>query len=173
MRFPFLALAFVFLAFPANLALASDAEFFSGIRGSWSGPGQIVAGKYKGTKFVCNFGGKTKSANAGMDVDGSCRIGVFSQPMSAKIIKAAGNYIGSFLDGANGDGMDVTGGRYTHDRLVVDIKRENLNGILVANLSDPNVLNVTVSVKHHDRLIPVIGMTLKRKIDPTRTSSID
>ena len=48
-----------------------------------------------------------------MDVDGSCRIGMFSQPMNAKIVKAAGNYIGEFLDGAKGDGMDVVGGRYT------------------------------------------------------------
>ena len=171
MRFPILSAALFLLFASSSHAFASDTEFFSGIRGTWSGPGQIVAGKYKGTKFICTFGGETEVANRGMDVDGSCRIGVFSQPMNAKIVKAAGNYIGEFLDGAKGDGMDVVGGRYTADRLVVDIKRENLNGILVANLSNPNVLNVTVSVKHKDRLIPVIGMTLQRKSGPKFSSA--
>ncbi|MEM9329742.1 MAG: hypothetical protein AAGA53_00350 [Pseudomonadota bacterium] len=168
---------FILALFPAlfwvTSTSASDKKFFHGIQGKWSGPGEIVAGKYKGTKFVCTFGGAKPDTATGMDIDGSCRVGVFSQPMSAEIIKTAGGYLGAFLDGAKGDGMDVTGGRYTRDRLVVDIKRKDLNGIMVANLSDPNKLRVTISVKHKERLIPVIGMNLDRKSDPIITGSID
>ena len=29
------------------------------VEGEWAGPGEIVAGKYKGTKFTCNFTGST------------------------------------------------------------------------------------------------------------------
>ena len=76
--------------FYSSLASASDRIFFNGIQGKWSGPGEIVAGKFKGTKFVCTFGGTNPNAKTGMDVDGSCRVGVFSQPMNAKILKTAG-----------------------------------------------------------------------------------
>ena len=164
-------MALIFSAFGASIAQASEAKFFHNIQGKWSGPGEIVAGKYKGTKFVCTFDGSNSSLKSGMDIDGSCRVGVFSQPMSAKIMKTAGGYIGAFLDGEKGDGMDVTGGRYTRGRLVVDIKRHDLNSIMVANLSDPNNMRVTISVKHKDKLIPVIGMNLARKSDPIVTGS--
>ncbi len=168
---------FILAAFSTILgsvtAQASEARFFQNIQGKWSGPGEIVAGKYKGTKFVCTFDGANLIKDAGMNIDGSCRVGVFSQPMNAEILKTAGGYIGKFLDGEKGDGMDVTGGRYTRDRLVVDIKRHNLNSIMVANLSDPNKMRVTVSVKHKGKLIPVIGMSLARKTDAIVTGSVD
>lgn len=153
-------------------AQASDKTFFKNIQGKWSGPGKIVAGKYKGTKFVCTFGGLTTETKSGMEVDGSCRVGVFSQPMNALIIKAAGSYAGKFLDGAKGKGMDVIGGRYTDGRLVAEIKRNDLRGIMVANLTDPKALKVTISVKHNGKLVPVIGMNLSRKSDNIVTGSL-
>lgn len=154
-------------------AAASEKQFFKNIQGEWSGPGQIVAGKYKGTKFVCNFGGSNPDTKTGMLIDGSCRVGVFPQKMNAEIVKTAGKFVGKFLDGQNGDGMDVRDGRYTKNRLVVDIKRHNLDAIMVANLQDPNQLKITVSVKHKDRLIPVIGMNLGRVSDQIVTGSVN
>ncbi|MEM7214197.1 MAG: hypothetical protein AAF423_01545 [Pseudomonadota bacterium] len=167
---------FILTAFSISLiagaSLASEKDFYNKINGKWSGPGEIVAGKYKGTKFVCTFDGSNPKSKTGMSIDGSCRVGVFSQPMNAKILKVGKKYSGAFLDGEKGDGMDVKGARYTRDRLVVDIRRENLNSVLIANLSDPNRLNVTISVKHNNRLIPVIGMNLSRKSDPILTGSV-
>lgn len=154
-----------------NAAAASDKVFFKNIQGEWSGPGEIVAGKYKGTKFVCTFGGLKPDTKTGMEIDGSCRVGVFSQPMNALIIKSSGGYVGKFLDGAKGKGMDVIGGRYTKGRLVADIKRNDLRGIMVANLNNPNALKVTISVKHNGKLVPVIGMNLARKSDRIVTGS--
>ena len=164
-------LAAIVLLFATNLAAhASDKKFFSGVRGEWSGPGEIVAGKYKGTKFVCKFGGTKPKTKEGMMVDGSCRVGVFSRPMSAEVMKTAASYVGKFLDGQKGDGMDVVGGRYTQNRLVVEIRRKNLNGIMVANLSNPNRLNITISVRHNKKLIPVIGMNLARTGKPVASN---
>ena len=173
MRIFLIIMATISALVTASVAQASESRFYQKIQGKWSGPGEIVAGKYKGTKFVCTFDGASPDRNIGMDIDGSCRVGVFSTPMTAEIIKKAGKYIGAFLDGEKGDGMDVTGGRYTRDRLVVNIKRNNLDSIMVAKLKNDNALNVTISVKHHDRLIPVIGMNLSRKSDSIVTGSVD
>ncbi|MFK5979093.1 MAG: hypothetical protein QM488_09430 [Rhizobiaceae bacterium] len=156
----------LFFAFSCLLvsfaAQASDRTFFSGIEGKWRGPGEIVAGKFKGTKFVCTFEGDTLAKSSGMNIGGSCRIGLFSQPMNALVRKAGGRYKGKFLDGAAGEGMDVIGGRYSRSRLSVDIVRKDLRGVMITSLNKQNKLNVTVSVHVGKRLIPVIGMTLKR-----------
>lgn len=165
------AVAVSFLANSA--AFASDSKFFKGIEGKWSGPGEIVAGKYKGTKFVCTFDGSNPDQKIGMSIDGSCRVGVFSQKMNASIIKTAGKYLGAFLDGAKGEGMDVTGGRYTKNRIIVDIVRNDLNGILVVNLDDKNRMKATISVRHNKQLIPVIGMNLARIDAGTVTGSVN
>lgn len=166
-----LSLALTFVANTA--AYASDAKFFKGIEGKWSGPGEIVAGKYKGTKFVCTFDGSNPKKDIGMIIDGTCRVGVFSQKMSAHITKKSGKYKGAFLDGAKGEGMDVTGGRYTKNRIIVDILRKELKGIMVVNLSDINQMKGTISVRHNGKLIPVIGMNLKRLDTKSVTSSVN
>ena len=72
----------------------SDAALFSSIEGAWSGPGEIVAGKYKGTKFTCNLTGETPNGKVGMTLDGACRVGVFTQPMSATVERRGGGGIG-------------------------------------------------------------------------------
>lgn len=172
MRTIFSSVILLFAVFVSATANASERQFFNNIQGKWSGPGEIVAGKYKGTKFVCNFGGSSPGTQTGMKIDGACRVGVFPQQMSAEIVSTAGGYIGQFLDGEKGAGMDVRGGRYTRDRLVVDIKRHNLDGIMVANLRDPNQLKVTISVKHQGKLVPVIGMNLSRQPGSVVTGSV-
>ena len=64
-----------------------DRAFFQSIEGSWAGAGEIVAGKYKGTKFNCTFAGTTPAKKLGMALDGGCRVGVFMQKMSASVIQ--------------------------------------------------------------------------------------
>ena len=73
------------LSAPAT-ASEKDRKFFSSVEGSWSGPGEIVAGKYKGTKFVCNFTGATPGEKVGMSLDGGCRVGLlFDQHQRARL----------------------------------------------------------------------------------------
>ncbi|HEY6630213.1 MAG TPA: hypothetical protein VIZ90_02065 [Rhizobiaceae bacterium] len=144
-----------------------DRQFFRSIEGSWAGPGEIVAGKYKGTKFNCTFAGSTPVKKLGMALDGGCRVGVFTQKMSASVVQNRKvGYEGRFMDGAEGSGLDIVSGNVVNDRKVVfAINRNALRGIMQARLPDDNTMNVTVSVRVDDDMVPVIGMKLKRVDD--------
>ena len=169
MRFSYLApvaaglLACVLSWGQAFAGPSSETAFYRFVSGKWSGPGEIVAGKFKGTKFTCTFDGISPDRKMGIRIDGSCRIGMFSQPMNAVFERASSGYSGRFLDGEAGEGMDVVGGRYSRSRLIVDIKRKDLRGVLSAHLRDKDTLNITISVRVDSRLIPVIGMELDRQ----------
>lgn len=146
---------------PAN-ASDPDKQFFDSLSGQWSGPGEIVAGKYKGTKFVCNFAGASPQGKVGMSLDGGCRVGIFNQDLSAKIEKAGSGYRGQFLDGAKGKGLDVVGGTVKGKNVVFAIHRNELTGAMRAKLSGQDTMTVTISVHVNKELVPVIGMQLKR-----------
>ncbi len=167
-----LAAAFVSAAaLPATaLALDRDSKFFKQVEGSWSGPGEIVAGKYKGTKFTCNFTGATPDGEVGMSLDGSCRVGMFTQRMSASVVREGRAYRGKFLDGAAGEGLDIISGNVDGTRVVFAINRNQLNGAMLARLPSDDTMNVTVSVRVNRELVPVIGMHLKRVDDKTTGS---
>ncbi|MDK4723571.1 MULTISPECIES: hypothetical protein [Rhizobium] len=155
-------------------AAPRDKAFFQSISGTWSGPGEIVAGKYKGTKFTCNLTGKpSDGGNAGVKLDGTCRVGVFQQPMSAEITQNGGSYSGKFLDGAAGKGLDVTSGTVNDNTVVLGLIRQKLNGAMIARVSDNKSMNVTISVKVGEQMVPVIGVTLKRAdVDQMAVGSI-
>lgn len=145
-------------------AAERDVEFFRSLEGKWAGPGEIVAGKYKGTKFTCNFTGSTPRGKIGMTLDGGCRVGVFTQPMSATVErKGRRNYRGTFMGGSAGSGLDIIGGSVVDARKVVfSINRNQLNGVMQARVPDDNSMIVTVSVRVAEQMVPVIGMNLKR-----------
>lgn len=150
-----------------------DRAFFQSIEGSWAGAGEIVAGKYKGTKFNCAFAGSTPAKKLGMALDGGCRVGVFMQKMSASVIQSSAvGYKGQFMDGAAGSGLDITAGNVVNDRKVVfSIHRNDLRGIMQARLPNDDTMNVTISVRVEDSMVPVIGMSLKR-VDGTAVGAI-
>ena len=150
-----------------------DRTFFQSVEGSWAGAGEIVAGKYKGTKFNCTFAGTTPAKKLGMALDGGCRVGVFMQKMSASVIQSGkAGYEGQFMDGAKGSGLDIISGNVVNDRKVVfAINRNQLRGIMQARLADDNTMNVTISVRVDDDMVPVIGMSLKR-VDDTAVGAI-
>jgi hypothetical protein len=140
-----------------------DQKFFQSVEGRWSGPGEVVAGKYKGTKFTCNLTGTTPDHRAGMMLDGTCRVGLFSQKMSATVEEGGrGGYRGTFLDGAKGKGLDIVAGDVNGRTVVFALNRNALKGTMAAKLPDANTMMVTISVKVEDDLVPVIGVSLKR-----------
>lgn len=156
-----------------SMALDKDHVFFSSVAGDWKGPGEIVAGKYKGTKFVCNLTGDANQGDAsGINLDGSCRVGVFNQKMSAVITRKGKTYTGRFLDGSAGQGLDIVSGKVSGDRAVMGINRKTLNGAMIARLDDSETMNVTISVKVGDQMVPVIGMTLKRRVEKIATGAV-
>ncbi|EJF88788.1 hypothetical protein [Bartonella tamiae] len=164
-----LALVFLTLSFIGQtFAADDDADFFRLIEGKWSGPGEVVAGKYKGSKFICNFAGISQLENAGLILDGNCRLGVFSQPMKATVTKHTTGFRGAFNDGAKGDGVDIVSGKIGNDHMVFGLNRNKLNGAMLARLEDQNSMNITVSVKINDDLVPVLGLKLKRSGDVAR-----
>ena len=150
-----------------------DKKFFKSVEGEWVGPGEIVAGKYKGTKFTCNFTGSTPDGKVGMSLDGGCRVGVFTQKMSATIEqKGRSGYSGTFLDGSEGKGLDIVSGSVVDGRKVVlAINRKQLNGVMQARVPDDNSMHVTISVRVDKQLVPVIGMKLSR-VDGTAVGAI-
>ncbi|MBD0415002.1 hypothetical protein [Oryzicola mucosus] len=155
-----------------TFAADSDTVFFKSVEGVWSGPGEIVAGKYKGTKFTCNLNGTTPDGKAGMTLDGGCRVGMFTQPMKASIEQKGRNYSGIFLDGAEGKGMDIVSGSVVNgDKVVMALNRKQLNGVMQARVADKNTMHVTVSVRVEEKLVPVIGMSLTR-VDDTAVGAI-
>jgi hypothetical protein len=154
-------------------AASSDKAFFQQVTGTWQGPGEIVAGKYKGTKFTCNLSGDTGPTDGlGIKLDGHCRVGVFKQPMSAMITRTGGTYKGKFLDGAAGKGLDILSGNVSGDKVVVTINRQKLNGAMIARLQGDNTMNITISVKVGDTMVPVIGVALNRTVDTMAVGSI-
>ncbi|WP_299862468.1 hypothetical protein [uncultured Hoeflea sp.] len=167
-----LAAATLAIASP-SMARDADSAFFDSVAGVWKGPGEIVAGKYKGTKFVCNLVGDPARGNAsGITMDGSCRVGVFNQKMSAVISRKGKSYTGRFLDGSAGKGLDIVSGKVAGDRAVMGINRKTLNGAMIARLHDPETMNVTISVKVGDQMVPVIGVTLKRSLANIKTGAL-
>ncbi|WP_018427776.1 hypothetical protein [Hoeflea sp. 108] len=150
-----------------------DKKFFKSVEGAWTGPGEIVAGKYKGTKFNCNFTGSTPDGKVGMSLDGGCRVGVFTQKMSATIEQAGrAGYRGTFLDGSEGKGLDIVSGNVVDGRKVIlSINRNQLNGVMQARVPDENSMHVTISVRVDKQLVPVIGMKLMR-VDDTAVGAI-
>lgn len=162
------------LALSASPAVSGDNDkaFFQQVAGQWQGPGEIVAGKYKGTKFTCDLTGEAEETKAGLKLDGFCRVGVFKQPMSAVITQAGKSYTGKFLDGADGKGLDILSGNVAKNKVVLGINRKKLNGAMIARLQDDNTLNITISVKLDDTMIPVIGVALTRQVDTIAVGSI-
>ena len=167
----FFAAAFASFAATTVPALAdSDARLLNDVAGRWVGPGEIVAGKYKGTRFTCNLLGESPTGKADVDLDGTCRVGVFSQTMKATIRRDGNSYQGQFLDGAKGKGLDITSGNVDGNKVIFGLKREQLNGAMLARITNRDAMNVTISVKVADQMVPVIAMNLKR-VDETNTAS--
>lgn len=166
------AASLIGLVHPASAA-ERDRSFFTAIEGDWTGPGEIVAGKYKGTKFVCTFNGSTPAAKSGMTLDGGCRVGVFTQKMTATVEqKGRSGYKGTFLDGASGKGLDIISGNVVDDnKIILGIHRKELKGVMQARIADENTMNITVSVRVEKQMVPVIGMSLKR-VDAVAVGSI-
>ena len=150
----------------------ADISFFQQVQGRWVGPGEIVAGKYKGTRFTCDLNGTANGGGSGVDLEGTCRVGVFTQEMKASIVKGGKSYRGTFLDGANGKGLDITSGSVDGNRVVFSMVREQLKGAMLAKVTNKNQMNVTISVDVAKQMVPVIGMNLKR-VDDKATASTD
>jgi hypothetical protein len=86
--------------------------------------------------------------------------------------KGRNGYKGSFMGGSAGAGLDIISGSVVDSRKVVfNINRNQLNGLMQARIPDDNSMVVTVSVRVDKQVVPVIGMNLKR-VDAVSVGSI-
>lgn len=153
----------------SSSASASESRYFQNVQGKWSGAGRIVAGPYKNTRFTCNLEGQ-RPGKVGMKLAGSCRVGLFSQPIEAIVTKRGRSYRGKFLDGAKGKGLDIVSGRLRGQKLVLGIKRKKLRGTMIANMKNNNSMNITIAVHVNGDLTPFIGLSLNRRGKASKTS---
>ncbi|MET3599370.1 hypothetical protein [Martelella mangrovi] len=154
-------------------AESDDSAFFRQVAGKWSGHGKIVEGKMKGTRFRCKLDGlPIEGEHQGFKLDGKCRAGLFSHPMTAVFIREDDGYRGHFLDGEDGDGLAVTGGSVEDGRAVIALRRKDVEGALVTSLVGAEDLDITLLIKGGTRYVPVIGLSLKRQTDPLAVGAV-
>ena len=146
----------------ATLPADAASRYFQDATGKWRGSGSIVAGKYKGTRFNCTLHGAPETGRD-LTIAGSCRVGLFTQKVSARIVQHGRSFRGTFLDGAQGKGLDIRSGRLDRRKLTVDIHSKGLKGAIVANLVKRNKMRVTVSVRvSSGQLVPVVALDLDK-----------
>lgn len=157
-------ISFTLIGLPCSYGVAQDKErvFFENVQGQWVGSGQVVAGKYKGTNFTCTFSGVQEPEKLGMALDGACRVGIFSQDIKAHVVKIEKQYQGTFNNGAQKNGMDIISGQIGDNNMVFGLVKDNINGTMLAHLTDKNTMTITLSIKVSDDMVPVIGVQLKR-----------
>ena len=91
---------------------------------------------------------------------------VHAEDVGERRAEQPAGYKGKFMDGAEGSGLDIISGNVVNGRKVVfAINRNQLRGVMQARLPDDNTMNVTVSVRVDESMVPVIGMSLKRVDD--------
>ncbi|KAA6405949.1 hypothetical protein [Candidatus Tokpelaia sp.] len=158
----FLIFLSVFMNLPAAQAVDYRAAFLQSVRGQWSGKGEVVAGRYKGIKFSCKLSTPTAENEMEMNLDGTCRTGIFSQPVKARISRRGSTFHGSFNEGAQANGLDIIAGAIHKNHMTLELNRDKLNGNIIARLEGDNLLHITLAVKIDEEIIPVIGMDLNR-----------
>jgi len=168
------ALSLAVLVSPlAAKAESNDDAFFQDVAGRWQGSGKIIEGKLKGKRFRCTLDGVPATApEEGFRLEGSCRSGLLSHKVTAAFLRDGDGYHGHFLDGEDGEGLDVTGGIVKNRTAIIDVKREKVTGAVVTNLMSDDDLNITVMIRGHTKFVPVIGLSMKRQTDGTTVGSI-
>ena len=137
-------------------------EYFESIQGKWAGKGEVIAGKYKNTKFICNINGKTPET-IGMDIDGDCRIGFISQKISAFVEKNHNLYRGEFLGGAEGNGLDIIGGVLKDEKFTAYLVRDNLGGTIEINGQKKDNMKIDIAIEYQEQLYPIIVLNMVRE----------
>lgn len=142
-----------------------ETDFLAQFQGTWSGTGRVLAGPDRGIDFKCALNGKPSRTGVKISMDGKCSIGRLSARMGASIKYSAGvqKYIGRFMGGARGDGMDIYGDR-RGNTLKLRLSRGTTQGSMDLLLQKKDLMRVIISVTDSERgrTIPVIAMDLNK-----------
>ena len=158
-------------ALGASLAVApakaeSTADFMARFSGAWLGTGQLLVGASSGLQFHCELNGKPSRTQLTFAMTGRCWMGGLSAPVhgSLRYNAETDRFYGEFMDGADGDGVDVVGAR-AEDDLALQLSRGSAQGRLMAEPVNPNQITVMMYLKDpaSDRELAVAAMGFTRK----------
>jgi hypothetical protein len=148
-------------------ARADDtAAFMSRFSGLWVGTGQLLFVADNNAEFLCELKGSPSPTQLTFGMTGTCRMGSLSAPIRAQLRYNAETdaFYGQFLDGAEGDGVDLVGTR-AGDGFSLKLVRGQAQGRLAAEAVDRDQLKVVIYYRdpRNDAEVPVVAMGLTRK----------
>ena len=149
----------------ASQAAERETDFLAQLQGNWSGSGRVLAGPDRGTNFNCSLKGKPSRTGVRISMNGKCSVGRLSARLGARIKYSEGvqKYIGRFLDGSDGNGLDIYGDRRGNS-LKLRLTRGRLKGNMDLLLQRKDLIRVIISItdKRRNRDIPVIALDLTK-----------
>ncbi len=182
--FVVLALSLPGLSLPSTgIAEENDAvKFMEQFSGEWRGSGRLLVGPETGLKFYCALDGNPSRTELTFGLNGKCWVGKLSARIYARLhFNAETNrFYGDFLDGAEGNGVDVIGKRKGNGFSLL-LSRGMAQGELIAKPAGRNKMTVTILLtdRARKRSLPVAAMGFARKgekylpaYDPMVTGSL-
>lgn len=183
------ALAVLALSLPAfslpAVATAEEndaAEFMERFSGEWRGTGKLLVGPETGMKFHCALNGDPSHTELTFGMTGKCWAGRLSAQVHARLHYNAetNRFYGDFMDGAEGNGVDVIGKRKGKGFSLI-LSRGTAQGELIAKPAGRNKMTITILLKDSTRTrsMAVAAMGFARKgekhlpiYDPVVTGSL-
>jgi len=150
----------------AGPARADDAaEFMQRFSGEWLGTGELLVGQESGLKFHCELDGDPSRTQLTFGMTGRCWLGALSASIHASLHYngETNEFYGSFLGGAEGDGLDVVAMR-AGEGFSMRLVRGGVQGRLTAEAVDRDQLRVMIYYldRANDRELPVVAMGFTR-----------
>lgn len=154
------------LALLAGPAAADDAaEFMDRFAGKWLGTGSLLFGPESGLEFSCELEGKPSRTQLTFGMKGRCWMGIISGPVFARLRYNAdtNRFYGQFLDGAEGDGLDIVGMK-KGEGFSLDLVRGQAQGNLQAEAIGTHQMKVLITYRDraNDRYLPIAAMGFTR-----------
>ena len=164
LSFALLAVLCLGLLSPARAA--DPTAFMAKFSGEWLGTGQLLIGSDNGLQFHCALNGDPSRTRLTFGMTGRCWMGKLSAPVHAQLrFHAEGDrFYGQFMDGAEGDGVDIVGER-AGEGFAMQLSRGMVQGRLTADAVNSDQLKVMLYYhsRAHNQDIPVVAMGFTRK----------
>ncbi len=160
-----LSAALVLTASTLSARAEDAAAFMDRFSGQWIGSGQLLFGQPQ-AEFACELNGDSGGANSSFGMTGQCRMGGFSAPIFAKIRYNSDTrqYYGEFMDGAQGNGVDLVGQR-AGDGFSLRLVRGAMQGRLSAETVGHDQMKVVIYYRdpRSKTETPVVAMGFTRR----------
>ena len=160
------ALAALLVAWSAPARADDAAAFMDRFSGDWAGVGELLVGEESGLQFQCELDGEPSRTRLTFAMTGRCWLGRLSAPIHARLHYNAptNEFYGTFLGGADGDGLDVVGVR-AGEGFSMRLVRGGVQGRLTAEAVDPDRLEILIYYRDvaNDRELPVVAMAFARE----------